>query len=49
MHNQADYFNLGHIGSISFITHQVRAMKNENRAFQQVTDEVIASIIKKAT
>ncbi len=25
----AEYFNLGHVGSVSFITHQARRMKSE--------------------
>ena len=29
----AEHFNLSHVGSVSFITHQVRKMKRESKAF----------------
>jgi REP element-mobilizing transposase RayT len=43
------YFNLGHIGSVSFVTHQIRKRKNEDIQLARTIDAVIASIIKKAT
>ncbi len=44
----ADYFNLGHAGSVSFITHQMRKMKNENKGFSRKVDRLIKNIMKKS-
>ena len=43
----AEYFNLNHIGSVSFITHQVR--KRQNRGLTRTVDTVVKSIMKQAT
>lgn len=45
----ADYFGLGHVGSVSFITHQVRKKKKQDRKYSQKIDALIRSIVKKAT
>ncbi len=45
----AEYFNLGHGGSVSFITHQVRRKRREDRNFGRLIDKVIASIVKQVT
>ncbi len=45
----AQYFNLGHVGSVSFITHQVRKMKDEVRGLRRRIDGLIKSIVKQAT
>ncbi|HFE39283.1 MAG TPA: hypothetical protein ENK06_12865 [Gammaproteobacteria bacterium] len=45
----AIYFNLGHPGSVSFITHQIRQKKREDVAFSRYLDELIKHIIKQAT
>jgi REP element-mobilizing transposase RayT len=44
----AAYFNLGHIGSVSFVTHQIRKKKKEDIQLARTMDAVIASIIKRA-
>ena len=44
----AGFFHLGHIGSVSFITHQIRKRKAEDRAFARKIGAVIGSIMKKA-
>jgi len=45
----AEYFNMGHVGSVSFITHQIRKKKQQDRMFSQKIDGLIKSIVKKAT
>jgi len=45
----AEYFNLGHAGSVSFITHQVRKMRDEVRGFKRKIDALIKSLMKQAT
>jgi len=45
----ADYFNLGHAGSVSYMTHQVRKMMHENKGFKRKVDRLIKSIIKQVT
>ncbi|NOZ10872.1 MAG: hypothetical protein GXP09_07540 [Gammaproteobacteria bacterium] len=43
----AEYFNLNHIGSVSFITHQLR--KRQDRGFTRTVDAVVESIMKQVT
>ena len=43
----AEYFNLSHIGSVSFITHQVRKRKREDTKLVRKIDVVVKSIVKK--
>ena len=45
----ADYFNLGHTGSVSFITHQVRVMKETDKRFSSKIDKIVKSIVKQLT
>lgn len=45
----ADYFNLNHNGSVSFITHQIRAKKRENTSFRRKIDRLVKEIVKKVT
>ena len=45
----AAYFNLSHIGSVNYITHQVRKMKQEDKAFKRTVDCLIKSIMKQVT
>ncbi len=45
----AVHFNLRHVGSVSFITHQVRKMKREGKVFARQIDEAVMSIMKNAT
>jgi len=45
----AQYFNLSHIGSVSFITHQIRKKKHEDKYLPDRIDEIIMSIMKQAT
>ncbi|MBL4606549.1 MAG: hypothetical protein JKY01_01805, partial [Pseudomonadales bacterium] len=45
----ASYFGLGHIGSVSFITHQVRKRKAEDVKYMKILELIIISIVKKAT
>lgn len=45
----ADYFQLGHVGSVSFITHQVRKRKQRETKFEQLVEEIVRSIMKQAT
>ena len=45
----AEFFKLSHVGSVSFITHQVRKKKRENKAFLRRINEIIKSIMKQAT
>jgi putative transposase len=45
----ADYFNLSHAGSVSFITHQIRQKKRENKRFRRTEEGLIKSLINQAT
>ena len=45
----ADYFNLGHIGSVSFTTHKVRKQLKEDSSFKKKIDDLIKSIARQAT
>ena len=45
----AEFFKLGHVGSVSFITHQVRKKKREDKAFFYRINKIIQSIVKQAT
>ncbi len=45
----AMYFNLGHVGSVSFITHQVRNMMREDRTMSRRVDKILRGIVKQAT
>ena len=45
----AAYFGLGNIGSVSFITHQIRKRKREDDSFKSEIDSVILYIIRKVT
>ena len=45
----AEFFKLSHVGSVSFITHQVRKKKREDKAFLRRINEIIKSIMKQAT
>ena len=47
--NIAAYFNLGHGGSVSFITHQIRTLRAKNKQFSKKIDDVINSIMKQST
>jgi len=42
----ADYFNLQHVGSVSFITCQVRGLKTENNEFKRKIDKLIKILLK---
>ena len=44
----AEHFNLSHIGSVSFITHQVRKKKIEDKDFTREIDAIVEDIIIKA-
>jgi putative transposase len=45
----ADYFNLHHGGSVSFINHQVRKMKKENIGFKLNVECLIKRLLKQET
>jgi putative transposase len=45
----ASQFNLSNIGSVSFITHQIRKRAAENDLFNREINGLVISIIKKAT
>ncbi len=45
----AEYFNLGHTGSVSFITHQIRTRKQTDKCFSRKIEKIIKSIVKKPT
>jgi len=45
----ADYFNLGHVASVSYVTHQVRKINNEDKRFRHKINILIKSIIRQAT
>lgn len=45
----ADYFNLSHAGSVSFITHQIRQKSSQNKKFRLRIEGLIRSFINQAT
>ena len=45
----AEFFKLSHVGSVSFITHQVRKKKREDKLFLSRINQTIMSIMKQAT
>ena len=45
----AAYFNLSHVGSVSFITHQIRKKKREDKVLSRRIDTLIRVIMKQAT
>ena len=45
----ANYFNLSHGGSVSFITHQIRTLRNESSVFSSKLENIIESIMKQST
>jgi len=45
----ADYFNLGHAGSVSFITHQIRRKVRGDKMYLSRMNELILAIMKQAT
>jgi chromosomal replication initiation ATPase DnaA len=45
----AEFFKLSHVGSVSFITHQVRKKKREDKLFSSRINKTIKSIMKQAT
>ncbi len=42
----ADYFNLSHAGSVSFITHQIRIKKREDPRMKRIIDKLTNCIMK---
>lgn len=45
----AEYFNLSHAGSVSFITHQIREKNRNDKVFSRRIDELIRVIMKQVT
>ena len=45
----AEYFGLKYIGSVSFISHQIRKEKQENRQLDKALGVVLDYIIKQVT
>ena len=45
----ATTFQLGHVGSVSFITHQVRKRAKDDVRVRQQVERLIKSIVKQAT
>ncbi|MBV1882752.1 MAG: hypothetical protein KUG82_14025, partial [Pseudomonadales bacterium] len=45
----AAYFGLGNIGSVSFITHQIRKRKREDDSFKSEIDSVILYVVREVT
>lgn len=45
----ATYFNLGHSGSVSFITHQIRTLRTNDKAFAKKGAGIMKSIMKQVT
>jgi len=43
------YFELKHIGSVSFITHQIRKERNSSSSFDKEVELVVTYIVKKVT
>jgi putative transposase len=44
-----DYFGLNHAGSVSFITHQMRQKRREDKGFKYHVDSLIKSLINQVT
>ncbi len=42
-------FHLSHVGSVSFITHQIRKRERESSQFRTRVEGLIKSIVKQAT
>jgi len=47
--NIANFFNLTNMGSVSFITHQIRNLRKKDPDFSKKIDKLLESIIKQAT
>ena len=45
----AAYFMLSHVGSLSFITHQIRQRKRTERRFSRLIEAVVRCVVKQAT
>ena len=45
----AAYFNLGNVGSVSHATSQIRMRKRSNKKYERKVEDIIKSIIRKAT
>ena len=45
----AEYFNLNHAGSVSFITHQIRQKKRENEQLNLTIESLIKSLVNQVT
>jgi hypothetical protein len=45
----ADYFDLKQGGSVSFINHQVRKMKKNDKGYKRNIDRLIKSLLKQET
>ena len=45
----ADYSNLNHAGSVSFITHQTRQKKREGKGVHHTVEGLVKSLINQAT
>ncbi|GAC18143.1 transposase [Paraglaciecola arctica] len=45
----AEYFNLNHAGSVSFITHQIRQKKRENEQLKLTIEGLIKSLVNQVT
>ena len=45
----AAYFNLGHVGSVSFITHQIRKKNRDDKIYLCRINELIMVVMKQAT
>ena len=45
----ADYFNLHHGGSVSFINHQIRKLNRKDKSFKRNVESLINSLIKQET
>lgn len=41
----ADYFNLNHVGSVSFITHQIRQKQSKDKGFKRKLEDLIKSLV----
>jgi hypothetical protein len=47
--NVTDPIDSSHAGSVSFITHQIRQKKRENKRFRRTVEGLIKSLINQAT
>jgi len=45
----AAFFTLSHTGSVSFITHQIRKKKREDRVYLHRINETIRGIVKQVS